>query len=204
MIANNLKSIIFLLIGLIFMFLLMKNCSGNRSDNTTDINTPEKSVQVVLTTKLDTLYVKKYVHDTVYIKSPSLVKSDTIFVEGTKTAQVIPKVKRVYSDTIHPVDSVQVKYTANVTGTLDDIKLDYKDWRAERTLVKTNTITTTITNNIKPKGLYVGIGANLGLTQLAPCLEYLNNKNKFGVYYNVATTTQGIQNIGLTYSRKLF
>lgn len=201
MIQSNLKSIIGFILGAILIFLFMKNCSGTKD---IIVDTPEKTVVVKLTTKLDTVWQKKYIHDTIRITKPSLVKVDTIFLDGTKIVQVMPKIRRMYSDSISPIDSVQVKYTANVTGTLDNISLDYKDWRAEKTIVRTNTIETTITNNIKPSGIYLGISGNGGLTELSPSITYLNNKNMFGVKYNIAGSQTPLQNIGIIYSRKIF
>jgi len=203
MILQNIKSIVALILGAILVFLFMKNCSGNKQDEHT-ITTDDKTVVVKLTTHTDTLYKKQYV----YIKVPMIVPgptiTDTLYVEGTKDVVKIPAIRRTYKDSTNILDSVQIGYKARVTGTLDDIQMTYKDRRAEKTIVRTNTTETTITNSIKPSGLYVGIGANLGLNSLTPSIEYLNNKNKFGVYYNVAGSQTPLQNVGITYSRKLF
>ena len=204
MILQNIKPILGLIIGAILVFLFMKNCSGNKSEDI-KISTPEQTVVVKLTTKTDTIFRKQYirVHDT--IRVPTLVRiTDTLFVDNTKQIATIEAIKREYKDKIKVQDSVNVSYTANTTGTLDKISIAYEDDRAERTIIRTNTIETTITNNIKPSGVYVGVGANLGLNSLTPSVEYLNNKNKFGVYYNVAGSQTPLQNVGITYSRKLF
>lgn len=205
MIQSNIKSIIALLIGAILVFLLMKNCSSNKPTNTAQVSTDDKTVIVKFTTKFDTIYRKQLVivHDT--IDKPTLVKIiDTVFVEGTKQIATIEAIKREYKDKIKITDSTDISYTANTTGTLDKISIKYEDRRAEKTIVRTNNIETTTTITKKPKGLYLGIGANLGLNSLTPSIEYVNNKNKFGVYYNVAGTQTPLQNVGLTYSRRLF
>ena len=200
----NYKNILALTIVIIVLILLFFRSCNNKADKDLTIQSGEKTVVVKLVTKIDTVFKKKYVlvHDT--IKVPTLVKADTVFIKGTKNIATIPAIKREYRGELSPVDSIKIKYTANTTGTLDKIVLSYEDRRAEKTIIRTNNIETTITNNIKPSGVYVGIGANLGLNSLTPSVEYLNNKNKFGVYYNVAGTQTSLQNVGITYSRKLF
>lgn len=200
---NNIKTIIFFIIGALLVFLFMKNCSGN-SDTTRQVDTEHQTVVVKLTTKVDTVikYVNVYKRVEVPVPGPTIL--DTVYVGNTKAIATIPAIRRVYKDSINVVDSVTVGYTAKTTGTLDGMSLTFRDKRAEKTIIRTNNIETTITNNIKPSGLYVGVGANLGLNSLTPSVEYLNNKNKFGVYYNVAGTQTPLQNVGLTYSRKLF
>ena len=204
MLVNNIKSIVFFILGGLIIFLLLRNCSGNHPSNEMHITTPDKTVIVKFTTKIDTVFVKKYIHRIDTIKVPYVVKADTVFIKGTKEVATMPKIRRVYQNTISPVDSVKVKYTAKVTGTLDTIALDYEDNRAIKTIIKTNTIETTITKHITPKGLYVGISSNIGLTTLTPTLAYVNNKNTFGVNYNMLGTLKGYPNIGISYSRKLF
>lgn len=200
--TQSIKSIVALIIGALVVFLLMKNCSGNNTNPV--IETPNKTVVVKLTTKVDTLYVPKNIYVRVEVPIPGPTITDTIFIEDSKTIATIPAIRRVYNDSVKVLDSVTVGYTARTTGTLDNMQLTFRDKRAEKTIIRTNTIETTITNNIKPSGVYVGVGANLGLNILTPSIEYLNNKNKFGVYYNVAGTQTPLQNVGITYSRKLF
>ena len=186
------------------MFLFMKNCNGPQKGDDIIVTTPKKVVIVKLVTKIDTAYVKKYIHDTVTVTRATVIHVDTVFVDGTRQVVMMPRIRRVYQDTIIPVDSVKIKYTANVTGTLDKIAIDYEDSRAERTILRTNTIDRTETVTKNPKGLYIGLGSNLGLNELSPSIMFVNNKNIFGVKYNIAGTQTPLQNVGITYSRKLF
>lgn len=202
-ILNNLKSIVALLVGAILVFLFMKNCSGTKSTDA-EVKTEEKTVVVKMVTKVDTLYVKKYIHRVDTIVMPTVVRVDTVFIKDTKQVASIPDIKRVYKDKIKVADSVSVSYVADVTGTLDKISLEYDDKRAERTIVRNVEKEVTVTDHIKPSGLYVGVGSNLGLTELSPFATYVNNKNSFTVKYNVASKIPGVPNIGIAYSRRLF
>ena len=206
MINTPTKTILGIILGLILIFFLTKNCSGNKDDKgQVQVSTPERTVVVKLTTKIDTftVYKKVFVHDT--IEKPTLVRvTDTVFVDGTKVVAMVPAIKREYKDKIRVGDSTAVSYTANTTGTLDKISIEYEDHRAEKTIVRTNNIETTITNTVRPGGLYLGIGSNLGLTELSPSVMYIKDRNAFGVKYNIAGTQTPLQNVGVTYSRRLF
>lgn len=159
-----------------------------------------KSVEVHLVTKLDTIYKDRFITNTVYVPVPNPTHIDTIYIEGTSEVATIPAIKRVYKDTTEILKDVKVGYTAKVTGTLDDMSLSIMDTRPEKIVERT----TTITEIVYPKGLYLGIQGNLGLTELAPSIQYLNNKNIYGIKYNVANPNgQGIQNIGVTYARRI-
>ena len=202
MIQNRIEAIVAFIVAAVLVFLLMKNCTGDVM-NSDEIETPHRTVIVKLTTKIDTVWKKKYVyiHDT--ISKPTLIRIvDTVFVDNTKDIATIPAIKREYKDRVKVGDSTAITYTASTTGTLDNIIVEYEDKRAERTIIRTNTAETTITK--QPRGLYIGIGSNLGLNELSPSIQYVNNKNMFGVKYNIAGTQTPLQNIGITYSRKLF
>ena len=202
MIQNRIEAIVAFIVAAVLVFLLMKNCTGDVM-NSDEIETPHRTVIVKLTTKIDTVWKKKYVyiHDT--ISKPTLIRIvDTVFVDNTKDIATIPAIKREYKDRVKVGDSTAITYTASTTGTLDNIIVEYEDKRAERTIIRTNTAETTITK--QPRGLYIGIGSNLVLNELSPSIQYVNNKNMFGVKYNIAGTQTPLQNIGITYSRKLF
>ena len=202
MIHSNVKTCALLLVGLIAMFLYMKNCNGYDGSSSVQVGGPDQTVVVKLTTKIDTVYTPKYVYVVDTIKVPKYIKADTVFIKGTKDVAMIPAVKRIYVEKITPIDSVTVKYTASTTGTLDNIIVEFEDKRAEKTIIATNTSETTITK--EAGGLFIGVGANLGLNELAPHVQYVKGKNIFGVKYNVAGTQTPLQNVGITYSRKLF
>lgn len=207
MIVNNIKSIVFFIIGAILVFLLMKNCSGKidtieKLNDLRKIETNGKTIVVKMVTKVDTLYVKKYIHRVDTVRLPTIVKIDTVFIKDTKQVAVIPEIKRVYKDKVKVTDSTSVSYTANVTGTLDKISIEYDDRRAEKTIVRNIEKETTIIK--KPWGIYLGVESNLGLKELSPALTLVNNKNIFSVKYNIAGSQTSLQNVGVSYSRKLF
>lgn len=195
-----------LLIGLLFMFLFMHQCSKPNKTvlDETRIEAGDKSVVVKLVTKLDTIYLKKNVYKTDTVKVPTLMASDTVFLPtpGGVIREVaqMPMIKRVYEDSIR-FDSVSVGYVARTTGTLDGIKLSYRDLRADKLIVRTNDYS--IIRTITPKGLYIGVEGSFGTKEVSPTLQYLNNRDIYGIKYNLISTP-GIQNIGVSYSRKLF
>lgn len=185
------------------ILVFMKNCTG-ALDTGPDIHTAlDKTVVVNLTTKVDTVYVKKFIHIKDIVKVPTLIKADTVFIVHTNHVATIPNIKRQYSDSVKR-DSITITYFAQTHGTLDNISLDFKDYRAEKTIIRTITKDSTTIITKHPGGLFIGIGSNLGLNELSPHVQYVNGRNIFGVKYNLIGTQTPLQNVGLTYSRQLF
>lgn len=197
---NNITPIVCLIVGLLISFLFMKNCSGEIKD--TEISTNEKTVVVKLVTKIDTLYKKQNVYVPVPVPT-TVTTTDTIYKEGTKELVYIPKVVREYADSSKVSDSVYVGYKAKVTGTLDKIDLTYSNRKSIVVIHRTDSVFTKTTITKPSRGLY--IGASLGLNEISPHLQFVNNKNIYGVKYNIVGSGSSTPaNFGVTYSRKLF
>lgn len=194
---NNITRIIVgIFLGLVIASALFNQCSKPKPV----VSTGDKTVEVRLVTKIDTQYIKQFVHVHDTIKVPTLVKADTVFLDGTKQVVMMPTIHRTYSDTVHPEDSIEVKYTAKVTGTLDNINLEYKNTKSIMVIHKADSVFTNTTITKHPGGLYMGV--NAGYNEFSPQLQYIKDKNAFGVKYNIINS--GVQGVGISYSRKLF
>lgn len=179
---------------IILLLLIMRNCFRQPS---TSIEESGKKVEVRLVTHIDTLKIAHnvYIHDT--IKVPTLLKADTVFVDGTKVVQLMPKIRREYQDSVKVEDSVYVGYKAKTTGTLDDINLSYSNKKSIVVIHRADSVFTTTTITKNAGGLFIGLDG--GLNQITPKLEYIKNKNAFSAGYNIIN---GSPQIG--YSRRLF
>ena len=159
------------------------------------VSTPEKTVEVRLVTKIDTVLVPHNVYrrDTVKI---TVLKQDTIFTKDNKIV-MIPAIKRVYQDSTKVEDSVYVGYKAKVTGTLDKIDLSYSNRKSIIVIHKQDSVFTTTTIKRPAAGLFIGVDG--GLNQITPKLEYIKNKNAFSAGYNILNKSPQIG-----YSRRIF
>jgi hypothetical protein len=165
------------------------------------VSTPDKTVVVRLVTKIDTVYKDHNVYVSVP-STPTIVKADTVFTP-TKQIVMIPAVKRVYRDSVKVEDSVYVGYKANVTGTLDKMDVSYSNRKSIVVIHKTDSVFTNTTIKKNAGGLFIGVDAGYG--QIAPGLQYIKDRNAFGVKYNVlGNSVVPIQNVQIQYSRKLF
>lgn len=181
-------------LAIILAILLIRGCMR---EPITAIEGDGKKVEVRLVTKIDTLYLAKNIYHTDTIKVPTLLKADTVFLDGGKQVAMIPQIKRVYQDSVKVEDSTYVGYKAQVTGTLDKINLSYSNRKSIVVIHKTDSVFTTTTLTKNAGGLFIGIDG--GLNQITPKLEYVKGKNVFSAGYNIVN---GSPQVG--YSRKIF
>lgn len=181
-------------LAIILAILLIRNCTR---EPTTSIEGDGKKVEVRLVTKIDTQYVAKnyYYHDT--IKVPTLLKADTVFLDGGKQVAMMPQIRREYQDSVKVEDSIHVGYKAKVTGTLDNIALTYSNRKSIVVIHKTDSVFTTTTISKNAGGLFIGVDG--GLNQVTPKLEYIKGKNAFSAGYNIINRSPQVG-----YSRKIF
>lgn len=191
---NKITIVAAFIVVLILSFLSLKSCKQEVSRDSFSISTPQRTVEVKLVTKIDTFYIKqtRVIHDTIEV--PTLVAQDTIYLPGTKEVATIPNIKRQYSDSITK-DSITISYLAQTHGTLDNIHLYARDNRATRTILRVEKEEKIIT--IQPHGVYLGVTGSLN--EVSPSAYYLNNKDMYGVKYDIIN-----KGIGVTYSRRLF
>jgi hypothetical protein len=160
------------------------------------VSTPEKTVEVRLVTKIDTLKIPQNVYVYVPVNVPTQVSADTVFTPA-KTIAMIPAIKRVYRDSVKVADSVYVGYKAHVTGTLDKVDLSYSNKKSIVVIHRTDSVFTKTTIKQYPGGLFVGVDG--GYNQFTPKIEYIKNKNAFSAGYNIINKSPQIG-----YSRRIF
>jgi len=202
-VSNTAKMIIAAIVGFLVAGLLSYNLFYKQLiKDKLLISTPDKVVEVKLVTKIDTLRIPQNIYHTDTVKV-TLIKSDTIFKDGSKEVVMIPAVKRIYRDSTKVADSVYVGYKAQVTGTLDKMDVSYSNRKSIVVIHRTDSVFTNTTITKRPGGLFLSVDG--GYNQLAPGLQYIKDKNAFGVKYNVlGNQTIPAQNVQIQYSRRLF
>jgi hypothetical protein len=181
---NNLVRFLCFIIGVALSSLFFTKCVLDKQSTQDKGGVLTSDVKV----KTDTVFIMSkplVVHDTIY--KPSLVKVvykdrpiPTHQPDGTLTLN-----HRVYSDSLTLKKDLKVGYTAEVTGTLDQIDLGIRDTRPQLVIRDSVFTTNTITKTKHPTGIYLGGFTSKNLTNYGPEVQLVRPKFSLGVGYDL-------------------
>jgi hypothetical protein len=182
---SNLIKLAIFIVGLV-LGVFLTNAFRNKEVQQVAVNPFKPTVTI----QFDTVEVPvdHYIDRTVEVPTIRYVYKDRIIpthqTDGTPTLAV-----RRYQDTSTVEPGVRLDYDAEVTGTLDKIKLGFHDTRPKEVVTRTISIDTPVPYKVSSTGVFVGGFANLNGKSFGPQVNIVTPKFNFGVNYDVRNKT---------------
>ena len=182
---NPLKIITWVSVLAVLLVVVVDVFNGFKKSNLDKQIIKSDTVSEYSISRKDTIIYNIVSKDTIiykfnYIEEDSVITNyDSLFLRDIL-------VIRTYKDTV-TFDMFNVAYTANVTGRLNHLNMNYFGYIPEIRTLEQKTVTNTITNYVAPKGLYLSgfvspVDYGLGITRF-------NNKYFWGVNYGLNQRT---------------